>query len=365
VGWLSRGSGHVTIVLGGAVPQVYYRQYIGDSILDVPGLKVYITAQSLRTVAMTLNLKAKIYTDESAARKHLEAIQWPSGPVCPHCGIIGEATLLEGKSTRPGVYKCRPCQQPFSVTVGTVMERSKIPLTKWLLATELLTSSKKGISAHQLHRMLGVTYKSAWFLAHRIREAMTPTKAQATPLGGAGKVVEADETYLLKADGKRKHPSAGGYGHKMKVLSLVERGGKIRSFKIGSASRDEIVPALRANIHPDSTLHTDGAQVYKFTGTTADHESVDHKTAYVRAGKTGPVHTNTLEGFFSVFKRGMVGTYQHCGEQHLNRYLAEFDFRMNNRIALGVNDDMRAVKALEGIGGKRLTYRRTRSATQH
>ena len=305
---------------------------------------------------MTLNLKAKIYTDETAARKHLEAIQWPEGPVCPHCGVINEATLLEGKSTRPGVYKCRPCQKPFSVTVGTVFERSHIPLTKWLLATELLTSSKKGISSHQLSRMLGVTYKSAWFMAHRIREAMTPTEAQKGPLGDSGKIVEADETYLLTS--KRKPEGAAGYAHKMKVLSLVERGGKIRSFKIGNATKAEIVPALHKNVHPDSTLHTDGAQMYKFTGAVAKHEAVDHAKEYVRDG----VHTNTLEGFFSVFKRGMVGTYQHCGEQHLNRYLAEFDFRMNNRAKLGIDDTMRAVKALEGINGKRLTYRPTNAA---
>ena len=305
---------------------------------------------------MTLNLKAKIYTDETAARRHLEKLQWPDGPICPHCGVINEATELSGASTRPGVYKCRPCQKPFSVTVGTVFERSHIPLTKWLLATELLTSSKKGISSHQLHRMLGVTYKTAWFMSHRIREAMTPTEAQKGPLGGAGKVVEADETYLLKS--KRKPEGAAGYAHKMKVLSLVERGGKIRSFKIGNATKAEIVPALHRHVHPESTLHTDGAQAYKFTGAVAKHESVDHTKEYVRDG----VHTNTLEGFFSVFKRGMVGTYQHCGEQHLNRYLSEFDFRMNNRIALGINDAMRAQKALEGIAGKRLTYRRPHQA---
>lgn len=249
----------------------------------------------------------------------------------------------------------------FSVTVGTVFERSKVPLNTWLFANHLLCSSKKGISSHQLSRMLGVTYKTAWFMSHRIREAMTPTKAQQGPLGGAGKVVEADETYLLKADGKRKAEGAAGYAHKMKVLSLVERGGKIRSFKIGNATKAEIVPALHKHVHPESTLHTDGAQAYKFTGAVAKHEAVDHGKEYVRDG----VHTNTLEGFFSVFKRGMVGTYQHCGEQHLNRYLAEFDFRMNNRIALGVDDAMRATKALEGIAGKRLTYRRTNSTAHH
>jgi transposase-like protein len=310
---------------------------------------------------MTLNLKAKIYTDEEAARAHLERIQWPDGPVCPHCGVIGEATLLAGKSTRPGVYKCRACEKPFSVTVGTAFERSKIPLTKWLLATELLTSSKKGISSHHLHRMLGVTYKTAWFMSHRIREAFIPDASE-PPLGGEGKIVEADEAYIGKKDGKRKHRGAGGYGHKRTVLSLVERGGKIRSFKLGGSSRDYVAPVIRANVHPDSALHTDGAQVYRGLMATKGHAAVDHAKEYVRQGSDGLVHTNTLEGFFSVFKRGMVGTYQHCGEQHLQRYLAEFDFRMNNRAKLGITDDMRAVKALEGIRGKRLTYRRTNAA---
>jgi len=313
---------------------------------------------------MTLNLKAKIYNDEDAARAHLEAIQWPDGPVCPHCGVVNEATLLAGKSTRPGVYKCRPCQKPFSVTVGSVFERSKVPLTKWLLATELLTSSKKGISAHQISRMLGVTYKTAWFMMHRIREAMAPKDGSEPPLGGDGFVVEADETYIGKKDGPkgRKAPGAGGAGHKRTVLSLVERGGKIRSFKLGAPTAGEIKAKIHTNVDPTSTLHTDGSQVYKGYLRVESHESVDHKSEYVRPGKSEKVHTNSAEGFFSVFKRGMVGTYQHCGEQHLQRYLAEFDFRMNNRIALGVDDTMRAVKALEGINGKRLTYRRINAA---
>ena len=236
---------------------------------------------------MTLNLKAKIYNDEAAARQHLEAIQWPEGPVCPHCGVINEATALSGKSTRPGVYKCRPCQKPFSVTVGTVFERSKVPLTKWLLATELLTSSKKGVSAHQIHRMLGVTYKTAWFMMHRIREAMKPTGADAGPLGGEGKIVEADETYIGKADGRRKKINAGGAAHKQKVLSLVERGGKIRSFKIGGTAKSDIIPVLHQNIDLNSTLHTDGAHVYRDVWMIKGHEAVDHSKEYVREGKAG------------------------------------------------------------------------------
>jgi len=300
---------------------------------------------------MSLNLKAKIYTDENEARRHLEKLQWPSGPVCPHCGVIGEATLLQGKSTRPGVYKCRPCEKPFSVTVGTVFEDSKVPLTKWLLATQLLTSSKKGISAHQLHRMLGVTYKTAWFMAHRIRDAFVPKNPPA--LGGSGMTVEADETFI----GNRAGVSRGERGaqHKIAVLALVERKGRVRSFKIGKVSKKNIEPLVRAHASIKSRLMTDESNIYHQDMGFVSHEAVNHsKGEYVR----GEAHTNTVEGVFSVFKRGMVGTYQHCGEQHLQRYLNEFDFRYSNRAKLGVNDAMRAEIALAGIGGKRLTYRR-------
>lgn len=244
------------------------------------------------------------------------------------------------------------------MTVGTVFERSHIPLNKWLLATFLFVSSKKGISAHQMHRLLGVTYKSAWFMMHRLREAVTPFGAG--PLGGAGMIVEADETYFGKADGKKKGLKAGGYAHKMKVLALTERGGCVRSMRIKDATKLEIGDLVRRNVHPDSILHTDGASVYREIGASKEHEFVDHSISYVGVGrKKRKVHTNTLEGYFSVFKRGMVGTYQHIGEQHLNRYLAEFDFRQNNRAALGVDDEMRAEKAIKGIVGKRLTYRQT------
>jgi transposase-like protein len=312
------------------------------------------------------------FTSADAARKHLEALLWKDGRPCPHCGVVDESTLLKGQSTRPGVYWCNACQKPFSVTVGTVYERSKVPLNTWLYATHLLCSSKKGISSHQLSRMLGVTYKTAWFMAHRIREAMAPVAGSEPPLGGGGKVVEADETYIGKKDGPkgRKAQGAGGFAHKRAVLSLVERGGKIRSFKLGSPSRDEIAPAIMANVDPASVLHTDGSRIYRGLAHTAGHEAVDHNKTYVRKSKLnipgledGPdVHTNTLEGFFSVFKRGMVGTYQHCGEQHLQRYLAEFDFRANTRTKLGYDDATRADIALEGIRGKRLTYRRTDAA---
>lgn len=304
------------------------------------------------------------FTNADAARKHLEALLWPNGPVCPHCAALGTATKLKGQSTRPGVYWCNTCQAPFSVTVGTVYESSKVPLQTWLYANHLLCASKKGISAHQLSRMLGVSYKTAWFMGHRIRAAMATVPGSEPPLGGPGKIVEADEAYIGKKDGKagRKHPGSGGYGHKRTIVSLVERGGKIRSFKVGSNKREHISPVIAANVHPESVLHTDGSNVYRFTSVTGGHETVDHNKTYVRQGKAGPIHTNTLEGFFSVFKRGMVGTYQHCGEQHQDRYLAEFDFRQNYRVKLGYDDAARADKALQGIVGKRLTYRRTNAA---
>ena len=311
-----------------------------------------------------MSLNAKIYTDENAARKHLEKLLWKDGPICPHCGVINEATAMKGKTTRPGLYQCNACREPFTVTVGTVYERSHIPLNKWLLATFLLASSKKGISAHQLMRMLDIgSYRTAWFMAHRIRKAMAPAEGSEPPLGGRGKVVEADETYIGTADGAKRGRKWGGMGHKMKVVSLVERGGEIRSKRVKDATKLTIKDILKANVHPESILHTDGSQIYTDTGLVKKHETVDHSISYVGIGQNGrKVHTNTLEGFFSIFKRGMVGTYQHCGEQHLDRYLAEFDFRANNRIALGVDDAMRADKALAGIVGKRLTYRRTNAA---
>jgi transposase-like protein len=304
------------------------------------------------------------FTDATAARKHLEALLWADGRPCPHCGVLDNSTALKGQSTRPGVYWCNACQKPFSVTVNTVYEGSKIPLNTWLYANHLLCSSKKGISGHQLARMLGVTYKTAWFMGHRIREAMAPAPGSEPPLGGDGFVVEADETYTGKKDGPkgRKRAGASGAGHKRAVLSLVERGGRIRSFKLGAPSAAEVKTLIRANIDPASTLHTDGSRIYTGSPVAALHESVDHNKTYVRQGASEKVHTNTLEGFFSVFKRGMVGTYQHCGEQHLQRYLAEFDFRANHRVKLGYSDDMRADVALQGIAGKRLTYRRTSAA---
>jgi transposase-like protein len=297
-----------------------------------------------------------IYTNENAAREHLEGLLWPEGPVCPHCGNADPERVhkLQGKSTRPGVFKCRECEKPFTVTVGTVMERSKIPLHQWVYATHLLTSSKKGMSAHQIGRMLGLTYKSAWFLCHRIREAMRP--AEFAPMGGSGKTVEVDETIIGKVEGAPKRIKRGGNQHRNIVLTLVERGGSARSFHIDGTTSGTLIPIIRMNISRESALHTDQASWYKGIGAEyADHQTVNHQIdEYVR----GNVTTNTVEGYYSIFKRGMKGVYQHCSEKHLHRYLSEFDFRYSHRAALGINDAARAAKALEGAKGKRLTYRR-------
>jgi transposase-like protein len=302
----------------------------------------------------------KIYTDENAAREHLESLNWPDGPICPHCGTVNEATKLQGKSTRPGVYKCRPCQKPFSVTVGTVFERSKIKLNVWVHAVDLYTASKKGFSAHQLHRTLGVTYKTAWFMAHRIREAMRD--ANPPPMGGAGKTVEIDETYIGRLEGVAKPRSAA---HKTVVLTLVEREGSARSFHVDSTSIADIVPIVRMNVRRESIIMTDEAPVYRGLGKEyLSHDAVNHTAKeYVRYSAEDVITTNTVEGFYSIFKRGMKGVYQHCAEKHLHRYLAEFDFRYNTRIAVGFNDDMRAEKAMKGIVGKRLMYRRPNKAS--
>ncbi len=298
----------------------------------------------------------RIYTDETAAREHLEALLWPEGPLCPHCGNADPDRIhkLAGKSTRPGVFKCRECEKPFTVTVGTVFERSKVPLNQWVYATHLLTASKKGVSSHQLSRMLGVSYKTAWFMTHRIREAMRPTEL--TPMGGTGGVVESDETFVGRLEGP-EGSNAAGWSHKNVVLTLVERGGSARSFHIASTTIADIVPIVRTNVRRESKLMTDEAQHYKAVRKeyAPGSGSVVHRNEeYVR----GEIHTNTVEGYYSIFKRGMKGIYQHCSEKHLHRYLSEFDFRYNNRIGLGINDAMRADKALEGIKGKRLTYRR-------
>jgi transposase-like protein len=304
---------------------------------------------------MSVDLQAPRFIDETVAREALEAIVWPNGPSCPHCGNAdaNKIAKLETKSVRPGLYYCNECAKQFTATVGTVFERSKIPLTKWWLAMHLIGSSKKGMSSHQLHRMLGISYKSTWFMMHRIREAMRI--GGLAPMGGAGGIVEADETFIGRKEGSIKRR---GHGHKNAVLSLVDReSGQVRSFHVDSVSAAELVPIVKANVAKETAMMTDEWSGYFSLGDHfASHESVSHKAdEYVR----GEVHTNTVEGYYSIFKRGMKGVYQHCSEKHLHRYVAEFDFRYNNRTALGINDKERATKIAAGITGKRLTYRRT------
>lgn len=305
-----------------------------------------------------MSILAKAYFhNERAAFRHLEKLLWGNGVICPKCGTVDRAGRLEGVKgkngkVRLGLWKCYECRKQFTVRVGTVFESAHIPLHKCLQAVHLIASSKKGISSHQLHRILEIQYKSAWFLAHRIREAMRDGKL--APMGGAGKIVEADETFTGRLAGQPKNRK-GGWAHKNTVLTLVERGGIARSFHVDSTSIAQIVPILRTNIRRESSLMTDEARHYIGVGKEfASHESVNHKAEeYVR----GDVTTNTVEGFYSIFKRGMKGVYQHCSEKHLHRYLAEFDFRYSNRIALGVDDQDRADKAIRGMVGKRLTYR--------
>lgn len=300
-----------------------------------------------------MDLKNPIFDNEDAARAYLEKTRWPDGASCPHCGLTETVSPLPPKgSMGAGWYHCRQCREKFTVRVGTLYERSHVPLHKWLLATHLLCASKKGMSAKQIERMLGVTYKTAWFMCHRIREGMKPT-ANSGPMGGEGKTIEVDETYYGLRDGQTR---ALGTNHKIAIVSLVERGGAVRSFKLGKAKKKEIDRIVHTNASRKSVLMTDESRFYKDGLGFAEHHSVNHsKSEYGR----GKAHTNTIEGVFSIFKRGMVGTYQHCGEQHLQRYLTEFDFRYSNREALGINDTMRAEIALKGIVGKRLTYRRT------
>ncbi len=293
--------------------------------------------------------------NEEAAYAWVEARLWPEGPVCPHCEGKGRISKMQGTATRIGLYKCYACRKQFNVKVGTIFEKSHVPMHIWLQAFYLIAGSKKGISSNQLHRTLGVTLKTAWFVGHRIREAMRTGSFVASPMGGEGAILEADETFIGKKDGVVKSKTARGYAHKQAVLSLVERGGDVRSFRIDKADSANIKPIIDANLAKESRLMTDQASYYATLGKEFEgHESVDHsKEEWVR----GDCHTNTLEGYFSIFKRGMKGVYQHCSERHLHRYLAEFDFRYNNRIARGVGDEARASKMIEGAKGKRLTYR--------
>jgi transposase-like protein len=291
------------------------------------------------------------FHSEPAAFEYLEKTLWPDGAVCPHCGTVGNATKLAGKATRTGLWKCneKECRKQFTVKVGTVFEHGRIPLNKMLQAVYLLCCSKKGCSSHQLHRILGITYKSAWFLSHRIREAMRT--GSLAPMGG---IVEVDETYIGRQQGHEIDPT--GYHNKNMVVTLVERGGSARSFHTDGHSIADIVPIVRENIDRETRLMTDRAIHYKAVGREfAEHGRVAHEQYEWKQGTD--IHTNTVEGFYSIFKRGMKGVYQHCSEKHLHRYLAEFDFRYSNRVRLGVNDEARTNRALKGVVGKRLTYR--------
>jgi transposase-like protein len=295
-----------------------------------------------------------IYSDANKAREHLEALHWPNGPVCSHCGNFDakRITKLAGKSTRPGVHKCKECAKPFTVTVGTIFEDSKIPLNKWLRAFRLLNAAKKGVSAHELHRDLGITYKSAWFMAHRIREAM---KTEGGPLGGANEVVGADETYV---GGKARNRAFRNAAKKKAVVALVTRDGHARSFHVANVNAKTLRPLIVTHVDRASHLMTDESVVYTSLGREfAGHTSVIHSAGeYVRKG--GWAHSNTAENFFSIFKRGVIGTYHHMSEAHLARYCVEFDFRYNTR---KISDAERTAIAINGARGKRLTYRQSSS----
>jgi transposase-like protein len=324
---------------------------------------------------MKTDLSHPMFHNNDAARAHLEKLLWPEGPVCPHCGVCDEATLMKGNSHRPGLYHCRACTEPFTVTIGTIFEDSKIPLHKWVLGMHLMAASKKGVAALQLQRMLGLgSYRTAWFMAMRIRDALRMDPMERGKMGGKGKVVEADETYFHDVDKPSKTRKDGkpfradkpdalpsqrgkrGTANKRGVVALVERGGSARVFHVGNADKATVAKIIRENVHPDTRLHTDESKIYKGSDQVfAAHETVNHSAEeYAR----GDVTTNSVEGFFGVFKRGMKGVYQRCGEKYLGRYVTEFEFRHNTRAKLGFNDDDRATLAIKGAAGKRLVLRR-------
>ena len=307
--------------------------------------------------------------NEESAYAWVEAHIWPNGPVCPHCQEAARISKMQGKATRIGLYKCYACRKQFNVKVGTIFEKSHVSMHLWLQAFYLLVGSKKGISSNQLHRTLGVTLKTAWFMSHRIREAMR-TGSLAVPMGGEGSsgIVEADETYHGKVANPRTTRTSGaplskkprGPVNKRAIVSLVERGGSVRSFHVQRADKDTVADIVKENVSREARLMTDESKLYRGSE-VARHDTVRHVAKeYVRYEKGQPaIHSNTIEGYFSIFKRGMRGIYQHCGEKHLHRYLAEFDFRYNNRIALEIDDTKRAINAIKGVSGKRLTYRTT------
>jgi len=306
---------------------------------------------------MASHLNQPHFQDADKARAYLEALRWPNGPICPHCGVVGKHYAIKAQSktgARIGLYKCHDCREQFTVTVGTIFERSKIKLNIWLQAVFLLCSSKKGMSSHQLHRTLGVTYKTAWFMSHRIREAMT---SKGGLLGSGGGIVESDETYYNETKRSKAVGAQGPHKDHMKIVALVERGGPMKVFHVARANSKNIAPLLREHVAKEARLMTDESRIYLKVGQEfAEHQSVNHKAKeYAR----GDCHVNTVESFWNILKRGLVGTYHHVGEQHLQRYVEEFGFRYNNRAAAGVTDEQRANNVLKAISGKRLTYRRT------
>ncbi|MXO72255.1 IS1595 family transposase [Alteraurantiacibacter buctensis] len=299
------------------------------------------------------------FHSEEAAFAHLEKVIWAGEPVCPHCGSVDRITKVKAnpaKRIRVGLWRCGNCKGQFTVKVGTVFEHARIPLHKMLQAVYLITSSKKGVSAHQLHRTLEITYKSAWFLMHRVREAMRD--GNLAPFGGNGGIVEVDETFIGRKKGAEKKRA---FHHKMKVLALVDRDtGKARTMVIDDVRAETLMPLVIANVEREARIMTDEHSGYRDVKRYfAGHGTTSHgKGEYVNL-EDRSIHSNTVEGYFSIFKRGMKGVYQHCGEGHLHRYLAEFEFRYNNRAALGCNDGDRSSAALAGITGKRLTYKTT------
>lgn len=299
---------------------------------------------------MIVDLSNPIFHDEEAARADFESIRWPDGPYCPFCGSFETVKPLGGGSMGPGWYHCSACRDKFTVRVGTVLERSHLPLHKWRLAFQLICASKKGMSSHQLARMLNVSYQTAWFLSHRIRECMAP--GGSGPLGGAEKYVEADETFI---GGKARNRAYRKPAPKKAVVSLVERQGRVHSRVVADVNADNLRPILVTTVDRASHLRTDESGVYWKVGEEfASHKTVNHSAdEYVR----GDAYTNTVEGYFSILKRGIYGVYQHVSTRHLPRYLSEFDFRYSNRIKLGIDDTMRTVMAIKGAEGRRLTYR--------
>lgn len=302
-------------------------------------------------------LSKDYFHNEEAAYKFVEGKLWPHGPTCPKCKERKRVSKMNGKSTRIGAYKCYVCRKPFTVKIGTIFESSHIKLNLWLQAIYMIASGKKGVSANQLHRTLGVTLKTAWFLGHRIREAMRD--GELNVFGNDGGIVESDETFIGNA--RKRMPGARGYAHKNKVLSLVDRDSKqARSMVVDNLQADTVMPILKANIDKEARLMTDDAKHYSKAGDSfADHGTVKHSIGEYVSMLDRSIHTNTIEGYFSIFKRGMKGVYQHCSPNHLHRYLAEFDFRYSNRKANGVDDEERADILLAGVVGKRLTYQQS------